>query len=132
MRGADGDQDRVLEWRKIATLAKFEFLLKVAGEIVVPRELDRRAKGCVSLHKHLAGHFATSRASGYLRKKLKGAFASAEIRQMQREIGVDDSHERDVWKMETLRNHLRTDQNVDFAGAKVSQSFAIRFLACHR
>ena len=83
MRRAHRDQDRVLERRKIAALTELEFLLVIAGEIVVPRKLDRRAKWRVSLHKHLAVRFSASRASGYLRKKLKGSFAGAEIRQMQ-------------------------------------------------
>ena len=42
VRGADGDQDRVFEWRKIAALPEFQFLLEVAGEIMMPRELNRR------------------------------------------------------------------------------------------
>src|ERR1700682_439528 len=33
-------QNRVLERREIATLAKLEFLLEIAGEIVMPRELN--------------------------------------------------------------------------------------------
>src|SRR5207244_12648183 len=44
-------QNRVLERREIATLAKLEFLLEIAGEIVVPRELTGGTKRCVSLHK---------------------------------------------------------------------------------
>jgi hypothetical protein len=38
--GSHRDEDGVLEWWKIAALAKFEFLLKIAGEIVVSRELN--------------------------------------------------------------------------------------------
>ena len=51
---------------------------------------------------------------------------------MQRQIGVDDPDERDVREMQTFRDHLRADKNVDLAGAKASQRFAIRILARHR
>ena len=126
MRGTHGDQNRVLERRKIAALAKFEFLLEIAGEIVVPRELNRRTERRVSLHKNFARRFAASRATGHLREKLKRSFARAEIGQMQREIGVDDSDERHVWKMQTFRDHLRADEDVDLAGAEIFAAFRDR------
>src|SRR6266446_8344624 len=40
MSGTHCYQNRVLEGREIATLAKLEFLLEIAGEIVMPRELN--------------------------------------------------------------------------------------------
>src|SRR5437667_6203091 len=51
---------------------------------------------------------------------------------MQRQIGVDDSDESDIWKMQPFRNHLGPDQDIDLACAKCAQRFAIRFLARHR
>ena len=35
-----GDQDRVFEWREIAAFTELESLLEIAGEIVMPRELN--------------------------------------------------------------------------------------------
>ena len=92
----------VFEWWKTAALPKFELLLKVAGEIVVARKLDRRTERRVSLHKDFARCFSASGASGDLREKLKRAFAGAEIGQMQGEIGIDDSDQSHIWKMQTL------------------------------
>src|SRR5215471_6036480 len=119
MRRTDRDQDRVLERRKIAALAELEFLLEIAGEIVVPRKLDRGTEGCISLHEYFTRHFAAARAAGDLGEKLKGAFARAEIGQMQSEIGVDNPDQRDVRKVQTLRDHLCADEDVDLAGAKI-------------
>ena len=51
---------------------------------------------------------------------------------MQREIGVDDSDKRYIREMQAFRDHLCADENIDLAGAKISQRFAIRFLARHR
>ena len=121
----------MFEGRKIAALAEFEFLLEIAGEIVVTRELNRRTEWRVSLHENFSRRFAASSASGDLREKLKGAFACAEIWQMQREIGINDSDQRYVRKMQPFGDHLRADEDVDLAGAKISQRFAICFLARH-
>ena len=132
MRGADGDQNRVFERREIAAFAELEFLLEIAGEIVVARELNRGTERRVGLHENFAGCFAASGASRDLGEKLERAFAGAEIGQMQSKIGVDDADQRDVRKMQTFRDHLCADQNIDLAGAKIAQRFAIRFLARHR
>ena len=109
MCGAHRDQDRVFKWREVAALAELEFLLEISGKIVVPRELDRWRKRSVSLHEYFAGGFSAPRASCSLCEKLKSAFSRAKIRQMQRQIGIDDSDQGHIRKMETLRDHLCTD-----------------------
>src|SRR5204862_4085930 len=112
--------DRMCERREIAALAEFKFLLEIAGEIVVPCKLNRRTKRCVSLHKDFARRFAASGASGDLGQKLERAFARAEIGQMQCKIGVNNPDQRHIWKMQTFGDHLRADEDVDLAGAKIS------------
>src|SRR5437667_3723829 len=59
-------QNRVLERREIAMLAKLEFLLEIAGEIVMPRELNGGTKRCVSLHKDFSRRLAAARAASDL------------------------------------------------------------------
>src|SRR5436190_9164006 len=120
MCGTDRDQDRVFERGEIAPLTKLEFLLEIAGEIVMPGKLNRGTKWRVSLHENFAGRFAAPGASGDLSEKLEGAFARAKVGQMQCEIGVDDSDKRDVRKMQPFCDHLGADKNVDLAGAKIS------------
>src|SRR6202035_4830622 len=112
------DQNRVFKRWKIAAFAKFELLLEVAGKIVVSGELNGRTERRVGLHKNFARRFTAPCAPRHLRQQLKRALAGAEVRQMQRQIGVNDSNQCDIWKMETLRNHLRADEDVDLAGAK--------------
>ena len=51
---------------------------------------------------------------------------------MQREIGVDDSDQSDIRKMQAFRDHLRADEDIDLAGTKSVQGFAIGILARHR
>src|SRR5438093_13476144 len=99
MSRTHGDQDSVFEWREIAAFTKLQFLLEIAGEIVVARKLDRGAERRVSLHKNLTRCLAATSASGHLCEELESAFAGAEIGEMQGQIGVDDTDKRHVRKM---------------------------------
>src|SRR5438477_11927984 len=129
MRGMDGDKHRMLEWRKITALAKFQFLFDVARKIVMVRKLDRGRKGCVALHENFSRRLAAPGAPGHLGEQLKGSLARTKARKMQRYSGIDDSNESDVWKMQTLRDHLRPNQDVDLARTKCPQCFPIGFFA---
>ena len=63
---------------------------------------------------------------------MEGAFAGAEIRQVQGQVGVDDADQRDVGEMQSLGDHLRAEQDIDLAGAKIAQDAAVIFLALQR
>ena len=60
------------------------------------------------------------------------ALARAKIRLMQRKVGVNDADERDVRKMQPLRDHLRADKDVGLARAKIAEHFPVIVLALHR
>src|SRR4029453_13530738 len=51
---------------------------------------------------------------------------------MQRKVGVDNSDKRDIRKMQTFRDHLGADEDVDLAGTKGMQRFAVSVFARHR
>ena len=68
----------------------------------------------------------------FLNAEDQTSLAGAEIWQMKCEIGVNDTHQRDVGKMQTFRDHLRAHQDVDLARAKTSQRIAVSFLPRHR
>ena len=84
------------------------------------------------LHENLALHVAAPGAPGDLREQLEGALARAEIRLVQREVGVNDADQRDVRKMQALGNHLRADENVGLADAKIAEHLPVIVLALHR
>src|ERR1044071_2231473 len=132
MSGAHCDQNRMPERGKVATLPEFQLLLEIAREIVMPCKLNRRAKRGVGLNENFTGRFAPAGAARNLSEQLEGPFARAEIRHVQREIGVDDPDESDVRKMKTLCDHLSADENIDLADAESAEGFAIRILARHR
>ncbi len=120
MSRTHGDQDRVFEWREIATLAELELLLKIAREIMMARKLNRGTERRVSLHENFAMCLAATSASGHLCEKLESAFAGAEIGKMQGEIGVNYTDKRYVRKMQAFRDHLCADENIDLASAEIS------------
>src|ERR1035437_353370 len=84
------------------------------------------------LHKNFAFHIAATGATGDLREKLEGAFARSKIRLMQRGVRVNDADERDVREMQPFRDHLRADENVNFARTKIAEDVAVIVLALHR
>ena len=49
----------------------------------------------------------------------------------KREVGVDDPDQRDVGKMQALRDHLRADEDVGLARFERTQRIAMRVLALH-
>src|SRR6516162_217401 len=121
----------MFEWRKVAVLTKLQLLLKVTREIVMPRKLYRRTERRVGLHEDFARPIAAPCPTCNLGKQLERPFARAEIRKMQRKIGVDDPDQRHIWEMQTLGDHLRADEDVDLAGAKIPQCLAISFFPRH-
>jgi len=66
----------------------------------------------------VSGCSAATSATGDLRQKLKGALTRAKIREVQREISVDDSDQGHVREVQAFRDHLGADEKVDLARAK--------------
>src|SRR5262249_26947848 len=67
MRRPNRDEHRMLERRKIATLAELQFLFEITREIVMTRKLDRGRERCVSLNENLTRTFAPSGTPRHLR-----------------------------------------------------------------
>src|ERR1051325_4110170 len=110
-------------------LAELEFLLVKAGEVMAAGELNGRVKGSESLYDDFAFDVAAAGAARNLGEQLKGALAGAEIWLVQRQIGVNDPDQSDIGEVETLGNHLRAEQDVNFAGAEIAQDAAEIVLA---
>ncbi len=98
----------------------------------MPRELHCRMKRRAGLHIHFAMHIAATAAARHLHEQLEHPFAGAEIGQLQRRIGIDHTHAGHVGEMQSFRNHLRADQNIDLAPGKSAEGLLIRILVAHR
>src|SRR5437764_14730849 len=99
MRGMNCYQHRMLEWRKITALAKFQFLFDVARKIVMACKLDRRRKRRVALHENFSRRLAAPGPPGHLGEQQKCALARPKVGKMQSQIGIDRSTEGDVWNL---------------------------------
>ena len=77
----------------------------------------RVAHGMVSWYSRLDQYSpalgAAARSARHLAQKLKAAFGCPKVREIDANVGIDDSDQGHVGKVEALRNHLRAKQNVD-------------------
>ena len=83
------------------------------------------------LNHHLAPFGAASGASGHLHHQLKGPFGGPEIGVVHQVVGIEDAHQRDAPEIESLGNHLRTDQNVGLSGFEVGDDGVEGLLGSH-
>src|SRR5688572_1548724 len=64
--------------------------------------------------------------TGNLSEQLEGTLAGAEVREIHGDVGVnytDQCHER---KIETLGDHLRAEQDIDFATLDAAENIVMR------
>src|SRR5688500_2240880 len=71
--------------------------------------------GQASLDQHPTTFSASSRSAGHLTQKLKTPLRRAKIRKIDSDVRIDDAHQCDVRKVESLGNRLRSEKNVDFS-----------------
>src|SRR2546428_792340 len=101
---------------------KLDLLFVEADEIVPSRAFDRRGGRSERLHPHLAFDLPAPGATGDLSQQLECSLTRAKIRLMQREVGVNDSHQCDIWEMQSFGDHLRAEQDVELPRTKISQN----------
>lgn len=79
-------------------------------------ELDGWGVRGEGLDDHLPFQVAAAGAAGDLGEQLEGAFAGAEIGDVEAEVRIEDADEGDIGEVESLGNHLGADEDVDFMG----------------
>src|SRR6202012_847766 len=102
-------------------VAKFSFLFVEAVEIMSAGILNGRMERSECLPEDFAFDIATTGAARDLSEELEGSFTGAKIGLVQGQVGVNDSDQRDVRKMQSLGNHLSADEDVDFSRAKLAE-----------
>src|SRR5882724_5482645 len=121
-------QGNTAEGRVFQLLPELQFLFVETCEIVTAGVLNRRMEGSKRLDHDFTLDIPAPGPARHLSQQLKGALAGAEIRHMQRQVGINNSDERDVWKMQTLGDHLGSDQDIGLAGSKITENAAIILL----
>ena len=111
---------------------QLQLRLGEAREVGVPRKLDRLRLRREGLHDHLPRPVAAAGATRHLHEELEGALVGPEVRDVHRDVGIHQAHERDIGEVEPLADHLRADQDIDLAGAKLAEHLAEAVLLRHR
>ena len=117
---------------KPKALAKFQFLLKETVEIMMARELYGWTERREGLDEDFPFDLAASGSPRDLSEELKGPLSRAKIRQMEAQIGIDDSDESHIRKMQAFGDHLCSDQDIDRAFLEGLKRLVIGVLAAHR
>ena len=108
--------------------------------IVAPLELARDEADVVvrhgAAHSVMAGHprlddhvpalRAAAGAAGDLAQQLEGALRGAEVGEIDADVGIDHTHQRDVREVEPLRDHLGAEQHVHVTTTDAVQDLRMR------
>ena len=120
-------------FRRIAELGALHQLRRGEALEVEPLgELHRIGRRLERLHDHRALEVAAAGAAGHLREQLERALRGAEVGQLQREVRVDDAHQRHAREIEPLGDHLRPEEHVVAPGAEIREHLAEKVLLPHR
>ena len=109
------------EGRVVHPAAILQLALREAGVVVSAGGNDGVVVGIVGLHDDAAGQFTTACAARDLRHQLKDPFRGAEVRHRQRVIAADNADQRDAVNVVALSDHLRPDEQVNFAGVEARE-----------
>lgn len=95
----------------------FSDTLVAAAEEFVPERMG----GKCGLHDDFALLSLATRPAGNLDKTLRQALPAPEVGTEKALIGIDDDHQRQVWKVMTFRQHLGADENPCVPGSRHCQ-----------
>jgi len=95
-----------------------EFVRGKSDEVVRGRTHNWRLLGRSGLDKDSASLGTAACAAGHLGDQLKRAFHRANIGLVQQRISVDHANQCDIRKIEPLRDHLGSEQNLYLTMAK--------------
>ena len=95
--------------------AELQLFFVEADEVVAGGVLHGVVILEISLQHNFAGSLAAPGASGHLRQQLKRALGGAKVRQAERHVGPDHADQRHAVNVVALGDHLRADEQVEFA-----------------
>ena len=88
--------------------------------------------GRICLHHHMTGLLAATGAPSDLRDQLERALGRPEVREMQGAVGIDDSNQQHIRKVQALGDHLRPEQYIDSTFAKLRKDTLVTAGLAHR
>ena len=101
-------------------LSAYHVFIIIGNDLMNDRMLD-----ALGLQHHPTPLVLTSGTSRYLRHQLESPFIGTEIRIIQHRIGIQYSDDTYMVEVQTLRHHLRTDQNIGLSLFKVCNNLFV-------
>ncbi len=101
--------------RVVHPAAELQLFFVEADEVVAGGVLDGVVILEISLQHDLAGSLAASGASSDLGEQLEGALGGAKVGQAEGDVGSDHTYERDAVNVVAFGDHLRADEEIEFA-----------------
>ena len=105
---------RIVEEHTLRELAVVELQI-----VVCHHHREHRIVGLPCLQIDLAPSVLSSGTSCHLGHKLEGSLRGPEVGVVQQYIGIEYSHHRHIVKVESLGDHLRTNENVGLSLLKI-------------
>ena len=101
--------------RRIVEEPALLYLLAVEPFVVMlPDKLEDRIGGVESLNPYFAFRAFASRPASHLLQHLVSPFIGTEIRLVEERVGIEHRHQTHIIEMQSLGDHLRTDEDVAF------------------
>src|SRR6266567_329371 len=112
--------------RRIAMIPAMTNLLIVKRQIVLGGGQTQNVMArMISLDQDASATLTAAGAAGYLGNQLKCSLRGAKVGQSQSRIDGNNSYQGYVWKVMTLRQHLRANEHVEFTLAEIVNIFAV-------
>ena len=129
---AHDDTAHLREGRNFQRLPVTKLIRCEAEEIVSRRADDRRLFGRRCLDEDSPPLRAAPGAARHLGDQLERSLHRTNVGLMKQRVGVDHTHQRDVWEVESLRDHLRPEQNLNLAVSKLFECHIVTAALAHR
>ena len=97
--------------------------------VVLGDGANDRVIGQVGLDDDLAGTIAATGAARNLLQQIVGALPRSKIGQLERKVGINYTHKRDLGKIEALGDHLGAQQHRAIGGIELFKQLLVRVLA---
>ena len=100
----------------------FTFFQQVAVEssiIIVNHLRDNRQFRRFRLQNHQSSLALSASPSTHLRHHHKGMFVGPEVRIIEHRVGIENTHNAHLVKIQSLGNHLRTDKQIGLSRRKI-------------
>ena len=126
------EQHLIGEGREMMLAPYLQLCFGKGGEIVALQACEQRVSRERRLHQHFARQAGPPGAPSHLHQLGEEFFLGAEVRGIERRIGIDHGYQRELGKVMALGEHLRAHEDVHVVAVHTVDESPQRRLARHR